>query len=185
MIITMRNLLFSLFFILSNCAELQAQDENQKSIEKTGWLIYWHDKIIWVEAKLNINKCVKDSYFFQSVNEYVNGLNVKGSSSANWYGSIAKGYAISYYHNDSIINETDPKFLDSIWILPVKAQMKIKPDSDADYETMHLAFIKNRKEIFIKFKGIANYSIGKIELLRKKDKRRLKRVKNYHVYPPQ
>lgn len=175
-----KRLLHLLCFFMLGSSTIHARKFNDTTlIQKTGWLLYWHDQIIWLEAP--ITKKAKEEDFFNA-REYKNGLNVRSSPNARFFKSIAKGYAIRYYHNDSIIIETNPEFLDSIWILPVK--VKIKTGYEPALETMTLAFIKNNNEIFIEYKGLADYDIRDIELLKRCDKRKLKRVKNYSVYPP-
>lgn len=177
----MRRIFFLLFAIIQNsCISYAREVVDSGLIEKTGWLVYWHDKIIWVESEIDNN--IDDAIFFKGPTLYPNGVNLIGSNNAVVYKSIAKSYSISYYHNDSVVIETDPEFLDSIRILPVR--VKYKTGYDAASETMTVSFIKNKREIFIKYKGLADYDIKEITLLRKCDKRKIKRVKSNEVYPP-
>jgi hypothetical protein len=151
------------FFILQT---LKAQNDSGL-IEKNGWLLYWKDAVVWVHA--DIKNCVKDRNFFQSLNGYKNGLVINYIPNALYYKSVAKGYSMQ-------VKSKGYNATDSVWILPAKVKYKI--GFEADKELTVLDFIKDSKAITVEFSGNADYDIRSLQILRKSDMRKLKRVKD-------
>ena len=73
--------------------------------KRNGWLLYWHDKIIWLED--SIGKKVEDSAFFKSNASYFNGLGVSESVEANYYRTVANGKLIFYYNTSEVTRKND------------------------------------------------------------------------------
>ena len=161
-------IVLSLFVIQT----LGAQNNSRLTV-KNGWLLYWKDAVFWVQA--DIEKDVKDRDFFQPKNEYKNGLLVNYIPNALYYKSIAREYSMQ-------VKSKGYSATDSVWILPVK--VKYKTGFEADTEATTLNLISDGKTMTVNFSGNADYDIRNIQLLRKTDKKKLKRVKNYEVYPP-
>lgn len=139
--------------------------------KRNGWLLYWHDKIIWLED--SIGKKVEDSAFFKSNASYFNGLGVSKSVEANYYRKVANGKLIFHYNTSEVARKED----DSIWLLPVRVKLKFQTDTANFYKAEQLLFNYRDLEIYLEYRGVANYSIVRIFLLRSIDKRRLRKFK--------
>jgi len=151
-------------------------------INKTGWLFYYGDKVVWVEASLS--KKAEDKIFF-SQSEYYNGLVINYIPLAKFYKSIAKGYEIKSLNFDNTTKKSDYTLNDSIWLLPVKVKLTrlARPVSEI-LTPMALSFKGVGNEMTVHYNFETNYDIVEVGLLRKSDKKKLRRVKNYEVFPP-
>lgn len=139
--------------------------------KKSGWLLYWHDKIIWLEDSLGIN--ADDSVFFKQNANYLNGLNISDNVNANYYEQFSSRIQIYYYRSSAINN----KAYDSIKLLPVKARLYQKRDTANFYKSDKLLLNYKDTEIYLEYRGIANYAITKVSLYRRVDKRALRKIK--------
>jgi hypothetical protein len=162
---------------------LYAQNLNNTSaIEKTGWLVYKDGHVIWFES--NLKKTSKNIFFFDQA-EYPNGLIVDYISVAKFYKSIAECYFVKdLLQIDSVTKKADYTLSDSICVLPVKIKFTnlSRPVSEL-LRPMGLSFVRGNNEVTITYNFETNYELNEIELLRKKDKKRIKKVKNYVVTP--
>jgi hypothetical protein len=180
----MKKWILIIAIIFSILPVLYSQNLSDTSvIEKTGWLVFKEGHVIWFEAALKRN--VTDKSFFIPYAEYLNGLVVDYIPIAKYYKSIANLYevnALSYY--DTISKKADYMLLDSVRILPVNVRLKrtTKPVSEL-LTPMGLSFKRGSREITLRYNFETNYDISEIRLLRKRDKRRIKRVKDYLVDP--
>lgn len=178
--------MIKLFFLLRIFSflllPLVTQSQNSNPVQKTGWLFYYSDKVIWFESKITAR--AKAEYFF-TITEYKNGLIVNSMPLALYYRSIAKGYEIKVLFYDSVSRREDYTLKDSIWVIPVKMKYTPLTRSVSEIlEPMGLSFVKDTKNVTVIYNFETNYDLDNVELLRKSDRRRLKRVKNYTVYSP-
>jgi len=139
--------------------------------KKSGWLLYWHDKIIWLEDSFNKN--VNDSTFFKRNANYLDGLDISTDVNANYYKQISIGKQIYYYRSTVIGN----KVYDLIQLLPVKVKIYKHKDTTNFYKSDKLLINYKDYEIYIEYRGSANYSIIKVRLYRRLDKRALREIK--------
>lgn len=152
-------------------------------IEKKGWLIYWHNQTIWVEA--NISAGITTHSFFANKMKYENGVSVKGNSNAALYKAIARCYSVKFLFKDSVSGKIDYSLSDRICIIPVRVKCKFEPVVSNLMETMGFDFKKKGKRVLLDYKFETNYSVIDVELLRKNDKRRIRQVKEYVTDPLQ
>ncbi len=166
-------LLFGMAFSISSYSQL-----NNTSLEKrTGWLFYNGDKVIWFESGSN-KRNLKDKAFFTSNTDYLNGLVVNYIPIAKYYKSIANCYSIKVLTSyDTALKKADYVLADNICILPVEVKFKANTEPVSELlKPMGLSFQKSQSEVTIKYNFETNYSISEIELLRNKDKKRLKKI---------
>jgi len=162
-----------------------AYGQKSKANKQTGWLFYWGGTVIWFSSDKITHK-TKEHCFFDSKSQYTNGLKVSYIPDALFYKSIAKGYKISeIVLNGSHSINSKPIADDSVWVIPAKARsntntMPLSGLSPIDT----LVFKEGDNKLVVYFSFETDYEISGLELLRKKDKRRLKRIKNYEVFPP-
>lgn len=180
----MKSNIFLILFSLTvlSKATLFAQGSGEPKIEKRGWLLYYSDKIIWFESE--INSKIKVKSFFKHTN-YKNGLIVNYIEKARLFRSVALAFGIKVYTFDTS-KKREGFFLDeSIWLLPVSITYEELSRPVSDFlKPVGLTFKYKSKNVTIDYNFEANYDLTAAELLRKKDRRRLKRVTNYVVWPP-
>jgi hypothetical protein len=179
----MKKISLIVMVILLSKSVLYARTLKDTLIEKTGWLVYYSDKVMWFDSDLKKNP--KDKHFFSSRKEYLNGLVVNYIPISKYYKSIASCYAIRALSNyDTVLQRAEYMLTDSICILPVKVKFKISSQPVSELLTpMGLSFVRNNNEVTLSYNFETNYNISEIRLLRKKDKRRIKRVRDYLVDP--
>lgn len=178
----MKNYLFIILFVSLYSV---TYGQREKINKQAGWLFYWGGAVVWFPSH-KITRKTKEYCFFDSKSQYTNGLKVNYIPDALLYKSIAKGYKISevILNSSSNINNR-PITDDSVWVIPVKAWSNantIQPSGLSPIDT--LAFRKGNTKLVVSLSFETDYEISGLELLRKKDMRRLKRVKNYMIYPP-
>jgi len=178
----MTKLLFILGIFSVLLLPLVTQSQANNPAQKTGWLFYYSDKVIWFASEITARAKTED---FFSTTEYKNGLIVSSMPLALYYRSIAKGYEIKVLFYDSVSRKEDYTLKDSIWVVPVRMKYTplTRPVSEI-LEPMGLSFVKDTKNVTVIYNFETNYDLDNVELLRKSDRRKLKRVKNYTVYPP-
>jgi hypothetical protein len=177
-------ILFAIVAVLGK-PTLYAQNLNDTSaIEKTGWLLYKDDHVIWFESDLR--KSVKNKAFFNQ-SKYPNGLVVDYLSIAKYYKSIAACYSIKDLSQiDTVTKKADYTLPDSICILPVRVKfIRVNRPVSELLKPMGLSFMKDSNEVTIAYNFEADYGVSGLELLRKRDKKKIKKVKDYTVTPDQ
>lgn len=169
--------IFSILAVILFNTCLFAQHKPVSKFNKTGWLMYYGDQIIWFES--NIGKKVKNDRFFTDSSRYSNGLIVRylGKDVYRFRKIIASGYEISICYQDSITKKIDFSLKDSIWLIPVKAI--VDENSPKSYESpiMGLTFLQGTNEVKIVYTFEANYHVLKVGLLRKSDRRKFRKMK--------
>lgn len=164
---------------------LHAQNLNDTSkVQKTGWLVYWHDQVIWFESKLK--KSVKEKDFFINQASYPNGLVVNFLPLAKYYRAIAKCYSIKALSRyDTVSKKADYTLSDNVCVLPIKVTyMELTRPVSELLQPMGVSFKKDSNEVTMTYNFETNYDIAQVELFRKKDKKKIRRIKNYDIYPP-
>ena len=146
-------------------------------IQKKGWLVYWHGQVIWVKA--NFSKNVNNLDFFKTNFHYRKGLIVDYNSNAKFFKSIAGCFQVQLSQlHDSIESR---KTRDTICLIPVIARIK---NSLATYQEMStLNIFRGGKVVTIDYCFEQNFDIVQIELYRKGDYAKIKRVKHYEIDP--
>lgn len=179
----MKFFLFIITVIILSKSVLYSRELSDTLIEKTGWLVYYSDKVVWFESELKKNP--KDKIFFISHPEYPNGLVVNYIPITKYYISIASCYSIKALSSyDTVFKKANYTLTDSIYILPVKVKFKASSKPVSELLTpMGLSFKRNYSEVTLKYNFETNYDISEIQLLRKRDKRRIKHIRDYLVDP--
>ncbi len=159
-------LFIAIILMVKNDAFSQTSSDT-KAIYKTGWLVYWAEQIIWVEAKLNKN--IKPKEFFKD-SLYENGLAISGHYKVRFFGDFAYSFIVTYRLPK---NSKDPVDKDSIWIMPIKAELKEKILNFYDPEILSLYSSEKKTTVMYSFE--TNYRIENVEALRRKDERKISR----------
>lgn len=168
-------ILLSLFILLGRSVLYSKSLSDTSSVEKTGWLVYYLGHVIWFES--DITSKVKDKSFFTAGKKYENGLIVDYNGDAKSFESIAKCHSIKVLlQTDSVRKEADYISEESLCIIPVKAKVNIRTDSD-QFDFAGVSLKRNRVESTIEYWFNTTYFVREVELLRKKDRRRMKRVR--------
>src|SRR5436189_1670036 len=167
----------ALFYIIVVLLDTSVYAINKSdTILKTGWLVYYHDHIIWFESNLNKNSS-HNTFFSQK--KYNNGLMIDYSFDAHRFSSIATKHKINVLFYDSTSTSMpDYTLLDSIYLVPVVAKTvaESKPISEL-LQPRGLTF-RNVSEVTLIYNFDANYHILNIQLLRKRDIKKLKKIKS-------
>ena len=149
-----------------------AQKDTSLHLAK-GWLLYWNKGIIWLPA--DVDKDVKAIKFLAQGGTYGNGLLVNYANDARLFKLVAESFAVKT-ENKGV------QTLDSIRLIPVL--VKYKNGFQADEDSIEWHFIRDSKDLIVRFKGNQDYDIREIELLRQSDKAKLKKLKNLVVEAP-
>jgi hypothetical protein len=161
-----------IIILLLLAVNLSAQKDTSL-VSSNGWLFYWKGAEYFLPSE--ITDKVKNKDFFSLTNEYKRGLYVNYIFEARLFKAIAKGYAIGFKNKGNIT-------LDSIWVLPVTARYKTGFQADPEATTLNFQKGKNNTTVYVK--GNEDYDIREVELLRSRDKRKLRKLKSYSVPPP-
>lgn len=168
-------ILLSLFVLLGQSVLYSRNLSDTSSVEKTGWLVYYLGHVIWFES--DITSKAKDKSFFTAGKKYENGLIVNYNGDAKSFKVIAKCYLIKSLTNiDTATNKGEYTFEESVCIIPVKAKIRIRTDAD-QFDFAGVSFKRNGVESTIEYWFNTTYYVREVELLRKKDKRKAKRLK--------
>lgn len=171
----MRKIILLLAIVTLGQSVLYSRNLNDtSSIEKRGWLVYYLGHVIWFESDITDN--VKDKHFFTLGGKYSNGLIVDYNGNAKSFKDIAKCYPIKVLlQTDSIRKEAAYISEENMCIIPVKAKVKFRKDSD-QFDFAGVSFKRNKTETTIEYWFNTNYFVSEIELLRKKDRRKMSRI---------
>lgn len=134
---------------------------------KNGWLIYWADHKIWMEAGLD-SKAKASDFFKDSL--YKNAIRMPSHYKANFLGMFAHPYVVTNHHPRTGKGKLN---IDTILILPVKAEIKERTVEQEDIQTV--TFYYKDKKVKIEYRFDANYTIENIEALTKEDRARINR----------
>jgi hypothetical protein len=169
----MKKLILLMAIILSAKSALYSKELNDSSlVEKRGWLVYYLGHVMFFEA--DIEMAIKDENFFSIGKKYENGLIVDYNGNANSFKSIAKCYSVKVLlQTDSITKKAEYISKESLCVIPVKVTLKMQPDSD-QFDFAGISFKRNGSETTIEYWFHTNYHVREVELLRKKDKKKLK-----------
>lgn len=172
----MKNTILLLVIILAATSVSYSRALNDTSlVEKRGWLVYYLGHVVWFEA--NVGSEVKDKRFFEAGKKYENGLIVDYNGDANSFKSIAECYSVKVLlQTDSITKKAKYISDEILCIIPVKVRLKIQPDSD-QFDFAGISFKRNKNETTMEYWFHTTYHVREVELLRKKDKKRMKRIK--------
>ena len=171
----MKKIILTWVIIFLNGVEAYSNNSTDTTlIEKQGWLVYYFGHVIWFES--NLSSKVKNQSFFTSGMVYQNGLIIDYLDTAKSFKQIAQCYSIKALTNiDTATKEGGYSFLENICVLPVKVGIKPKPTSEP-IDMTGVSFKWKKNEVTIEYWFLTNYSIWEVELLRTKDKKKMKRL---------
>lgn len=171
----MRKIVLYFIFVLVGQSLVYSRNlSDTLSVEKSGWLIYYLGHVIWFES--DITDRVNDKSFFVRGGKYSNGLIVDYNGHANSFKAIAKCYPIKVLlQTDSIRKEAAYISEENLCIIPVKAKVEFRKDSD-QFDFAGVSFKRNRTETTIEYWFNTNYFVSEIRLLRKKDRRKIRKI---------
>jgi hypothetical protein len=145
----MKRIILILLLFISIVAKTQNTDSATK--EKTGWLVYVSDKIIFVEAKFK--SPIGDEIFFEK-SIYENGAYLNGHYRAEYLRQFAHKYKISQFQK--------PKKGENSWVSLLPVRVKTVQDNTEPTSLNSWTFYRNSKEVQLWYRFLQDYNIEEI-----------------------
>lgn len=158
---------------LSAISCLHSKELSDTLIEKKGWIIYSLGHAIWFDSNLPTKNT--SSSFFATDTSYRNGLTVDYLTNPKLFKFIAPCYKINVlWQIDSITKKAAYIGEEQICILPAKAKIRPMPETE-QFDEAAVSFKRKNNEVTIIYWSATDYFVVDVELLYKKDNRRLSR----------